>query len=150
MDFSWDYIHMNITARELQLQRPDYWEAGDFYYCGGSIDGSNTSIPIWDVAISNYENNGQKERRESYQVWLPRLDQLAELLQNWNHKISLAFFQHVATNSLYHPVPISIYTSFKKCIVCHTLEQHIMHMLMWEQYHKVWDVETKNWYVYKG
>lgn len=142
MDFSWKYVNMCIAASELQLVRPIYWEAGDFYWISGEkLDLTKPNVLMWDVA--NYIDGGTKQRREHYQVWLPRLDQLACMLENWNHNYSMAFFEDMAINSKYHPIEITNACGKKLC--CESLEQHVLHRVLYMKYGKVWNEETKHW-----
>jgi hypothetical protein len=139
MDTSKLYGIMCHTAKEIQDMRADYYEGGDFYLIHGVYD---VERPLYNTA--SYNENGTKQQRSFNEIWLPRLDQLADMWENWNHAYSFCFFAEMEVNSRFHPIKITnndyVQLSFD------TLEKHVLHRLMWGKYHKIWDVKKLAWY----
>lgn len=120
MDTNKDYILMCLKAKPI-IDHP-VLNRGDYYAFN---NGESYRIEIWDVKPYTITER---------EIWLPRMDQLAEMIQNWNKKYSMAFFQHVAANSF----PFT----YDRAEI--TIEQHLLMMYMLEQYDLIW-TEEETW-----
>lgn len=145
MDTSQQYITMCKEAHEIQAlkeyPKTDDWQKldeldeyfigfdeGDFIaFNSNSFDGVN----IWV-----FSDPIRKKEVQTIKCWLPRQDQLSDMIKSWNKKISSSFFLNISSNSKYRGIPIEGYDS---------LEKHLLCFVMKEEYKKTWDSETQKW-----
>lgn len=121
MDTSQQYIEMCKAAYEIQELKKLSTSIGDCY-SNGEPDKYLVVDPFNDV--SNWD------------IWLPRQDQLSEMIETWNKKYSITFFQNIVSNSQYRGIPSKGFDS---------IEKHLLCFVMKENYNKYWDNENKQW-----
>ena len=72
MDVSKEYIAMCEKAVEIQEYRSgEFWEMGDWYVIRRNVD------PVFYVAS---EHNSDSRTPSPHEIWLPRQDQLQEMM----------------------------------------------------------------------
>ena len=131
MDTSIEYINMCTKAIEVQ----ERWQhlPGDFFttgYCEVATISQWNTIPPHDYSIIN--NDHETLERETPLAWLPKQDQLQELLfEVWNGSISLQIKIGYITDffDTYNEDQIK------------TMEQVWLALLMKERYNKLWNGE---------
>lgn len=154
MDTSDQYIKM-CKAKEIQ----DLWKRlpGDWVkneYAGIFIFNRHTSLPEYDVS---YTKDGksmimtQEEWNKEHNIWIPRLDQLIEILSD-THLLGgvIEFFY-----DFYDPER-SCLNNDEVCKECSekgimrrttfkTMEQLMLAFVMSEKFCKTWDKEKEDW-----
>ena len=120
MDISKEYIKMCEKAQEIQEYRKQLPEK----YKGES---DKDYLAHLKGAIISFNA-----------IWLPRQDQLSEMIVTWNKNISTAFFMNIVSNSKYRSIPIEGFDS---------IEKHLLSFVMAENYNKIWNKESEEWQV---
>jgi len=123
MDTTEKYIKMCEKAGEIQKNH--HWQAGDWHMLGGSNNRGNPRI-LGGSLYTIIQNSFYNWERES--IWLPRQDQLQEMVG----------------------ITPKTFTGFiKKAVTLPTtpdsFEQLWLHLVMSEEYGKVWDEEKGEW-----
>lgn len=85
MDTSEIYINMCDKAKEIQLMHSIY-EAGDIYLEGRD---AITNRPIFTMAHEN--NEGKQRAIGDFKTWLPRQDQLQEMMGNYTEQCDVMY-----------------------------------------------------------
>jgi len=158
MDMTVEYVNMCREAEEIQkLWNPKY---GDFaylpdimeYFLGKlkKVSKGHHSDMLKDWVIEDIKKN--KEIRK-YFVWLPRQDQLQEILIQSRHP-DKDVSEHFCGFYLYHDILDwyrikmgEIFYQGKDFINFNSLEQMWLAFVMYEKYNKVWD--KKEWRIKK-
>ena len=140
MDMSAEYIRMCGLAYFMQEDKKEY-DLGDYFSYGGEVyivnnyylsDNYNTFRGVYfeekegDFHYSEFADDSEGRAQV---VWLPRIDQLAEMIESWNKEISQAFFTNISINSKYRGIPAKGFN---------TLEKHLLCFAMYEKYKKQW------------
>lgn len=139
MDISKEYIDMCKKALEIQKIREssDSFVAGD-YFSIGKINSKENDIYIficWDLIEPPYP----------IYIWLPRQDQLSELIELWNKKYSRAFFDHIKSASIEYARYPDGHISIDFEINFDSIEKHLLAFYMMEQHNKKWDSAYNDW-----
>lgn len=121
MDKSPEYIMMCEKAEEIQTIKADKFENGDFMKWFG--------VSIYDERLNDGRDGPKTYGTSKDIVWIPRMDQLAEMIETWNKKYSTAFFQNIVANSVYRNISVNGYDS---------IEKHLLAFVMSEKYDKRW------------
>lgn len=132
MDINKDYIEMCKKAQEIQKQR-------------GSFNWDRFDYAVWlrfEQLIKDggfvIDKLGHRDDIRKYFVWLPRQDQLAEMIGTWNNNYSMSFFNNIEANSKYRGIPDMGFNS---------IEKHLLHFLMSDKFNKFWNEVKKEWEV---
>lgn len=147
MDTTKEYIQMCVEAREL-LSVPRFkskGQPGDFVY--DTIRGVQIIAAV-DVGEGGIGYLVYKQYEDGYtstwfdsgdktKVWLPRVDQLIDMIQSFKKDISTAFFMNIASNSSYRGITVN---------GDDTIEKHLLVFYMVEQQNLTWSVNK--WVVY--
>jgi len=120
VDTSKEFITMCKKAKEIQ--QFNWGSDGDFSFYEGDDDVSE-GIQVWLLA------DGWYPRKESF-IWLPRQDQLSEMILTWNKRYSMSFFENIVANSQYRGILNIGFDS---------IEKHLLAFVMYEKYSKQWD-----------
>lgn len=126
MDTSETYIKMCEKATELQ----EVWDIrfGDFH-CGKG----ETEVLL---LINRPEDRGNDYIIKSFGIWLPRQDQLQEMVQTTNEynlaEMEMRFHEWCVS-------PLTVYTQTHKHLT--SMEQLWLAFVMKEEYNKVWNGE---------
>jgi len=91
---------------------------------------------VYSCFLLNREISWAEELGNDIFIWLPRQDQLSDMITTWNKQISIAFFQNISFNSSYRRIPTRSYDS---------IEKHLLCFLMFEEHNKFWDIKNKEW-----
>lgn len=124
MDTSNEYIEMCKKALEVQCLRVPIWGFVKFEI--GDLFTQEKSEGVCFI----YASQSEEEVKVTGVTWLPRMDQLAALIENWNKDISAAFFGHIQANSKYNGIPERGFDS---------IEKHLLCFLMYEKFNKKWE-----------
>lgn len=143
MDFSKEYILMCEKAQEIQKLRNFYkdYNDGDFYY--------NNILEIDEVNVFNVNDFQFSIRNKN--IWLPRQDQLQEMIIN-NIKKELDQITSLELLSPFNLFINNIETEFETedklqtYIICrYTMEQLWLMYVMKENYNKIWSEKQQDW-----
>ncbi len=120
MDKLKEYVKMSEEAKEIQESRI-YLLRGDMFTLFSATNCSNGSTPMLT------ETSGEKRDL----IWLPRQDQLFDMMRGGNTKDKLYYFHYWVINEIYgnDDAPTDIF---------HTLEQLYIVYIMQENYGKIW------------
>jgi len=124
MDITKEYVLMCQQAKEIQ--QFNWGSDGDFSFFEGDDDVSE-GIQVWLLA------DGWYPHKKDF-VWLPRQDQLSEMIDTWNKRYSMAFFENIVANSQYRGI---------SKIGFNSIEKHLLAFIMDEKYSKQWT--GKDW-----
>ncbi len=83
MDLSDIYIEMSDKAKEIQFEHSIY-EVGDFYYEGRD---SITNKPRFSITCES--DDGKDRTIANMKTWLPRLDQLLQIVGDYAEQCSV-------------------------------------------------------------
>ena len=138
MDTSKEYINMCKVAYEIQELRDNIMLNGDFFYRPSIEKVFIHHVKADPTKFVNYDGelNKQTFANQPEDIWLPRQDQLSELIQDWNHKYPLAFFEYIASNTRAKALK---HQRFK------TIEQFLLSFYMKEQYLKFYNAIFERW-----
>jgi len=144
MDTSKEYI--NMCRKAVEIQKLFKAEKGDFYFCFCTdIEPTDmfpkgyglSIITEWDADL-----NSELLIRSGTDIWLPRQDQLQEMIEtqlsvksNANH-IAIHFAQFVNNhleNVVYWELELK------------SMEQLWLAFVMWEKFNKKWNKDWSNW-----
>jgi hypothetical protein len=120
MDFSDIYIDMSDKAKEIQFEHSVY-EAGDFYFEGRD---AVTRRPRF-LLISG-SDQGENRTIADMKTWLPRQDQLQQLLGDYTEQCNI-LYRNIMRELL---LPNSAINS---------MEQLLLTIIMKDSYSKVWN-----------
>jgi hypothetical protein len=120
MDTSDIYIAMCEKAKEIQLEHTIY-ELGDFYYSGRSV-----VVDKPEIILATAINAGKKRALLDLKIWLPRQDQLQQMIGNYNEQCN-AIYSYIMAEVL------SPTTDLK------SMEQIWLKTVMKVKYNKVWE-----------
>ena len=126
MDTSEEYIKMCEAAEEIQ----GAWEVeeGD-YFAEWIPERTKHKLPIIFCGIVDGETVPERDKFKS--VWLPRQDQLQEIMQEDAISLIQKLMGWIVTNNY---IPIGLPQP--------TMEQLWLSFVMYEKYEKKWDGET--------
>jgi len=129
MDTSKKYIKMCEKAEEIQGQRhiPTDWQKGDWFLRAGTS---------W-IEVVSHQINFSNLSIPRGTVWLPRQDQLQEMMDKWYKNNP-----HVLVSDFYDSIyeePMPSYYVPKNFT---SMEQLWLAFVMREKYHKIWKEDT--------
>ena len=133
MDTSETYIKMCEKAEEIQALRnkvsnswddDNNWEEGDFYYKLGFRCGFHSGCESSEYGPLDY----------STRIWLPRQDQLQEMVLESNHPDEL-----LKIIGHFHDFACGVTPQFD------SMEQLWLAFVMKELYSKIWSKEKEKW-----
>jgi len=136
MDFSEKYIKMCEKAKEIQAE----WklQVGDYYFANKKIHVLGTEIyknrRIYPFESSPYIKTDFFRDR----VWLPRQDQLQEML---NLKVIKYGLLNEIDNILYKVYKDKYISGF----AFDSFEQLFLALVMYKKYEKIWDNKKEEW-----
>ena len=129
MDTSRKYIIMCSQAKEIQ----NTWEQDSGDYVSNSVRA--WSLAETDIYVSDF-------KKDLY-IWLPRQDQLQDMLKTTNILNLLGSFDDWLSDECFMPdIPITV---FKDKYKDSTIEQLWLAFVMNELYAAIWDDEAKEW-----
>jgi len=132
MDISQEFIDMCYKASEIQALRPvgEKYQAGDVFV----EETMNTNSER-----KRYISNGEQKRYE-WDVWIPRLDQLIDLIKHYDKKDCRSLINYLDSAKYgINADKDSEYNSFK------TLDRYTLCFVMKESFNKIWDLEEDIW-----
>lgn len=124
MDTSDIYVNMSETAKEIQFAHSIY-TAGDFYYEGRDIV---TNQPRFEIVPGS--DDGKKRSVGNLKTWLPRQDQLQEIMGN--------YFEQCSTLLTYLMKEVLRGEILGPDQDIKSMEQLLLTIVMREKYSKVW------------
>lgn len=138
MDDSNEYVKMCELAEEIQRLRTirDEYIAGDIFFRFGSIDMAQDYSSNDEYAGDGYLD--QTTVRESYDIWLPRQDQLNNLIKG---EESLGFLLDLISEQIKKKRGESNFTYYE------SMEQFLLSLLMENDYNKKWDKVNLKWII---
>lgn len=176
MDISEEYIEMCRKSQEIQDLRSKFqsYQEGDFY-----SDTLNIKVASYYPSCQEYAEDGHDDfikSRRSCEVWLPRQDQLQEILNlplNDLLDVFIGFIPPTSNIVIVNEISKEKKEEFKEAWVksmkqCTpamvldeninlptitrifsflTLEQFWLGIVMQKKYNKIWNFETKTWEV---
>jgi hypothetical protein len=141
MDTSKEYILMCKAAAEVQNTLFEINSPFIFDSIFARLEPPTDQIHLFASGLTgSFSKNFTKE----IWTWLPRLDQLAQLHENWNHKYSFCFFAEMDTNSKFYPIALTNLNGAQ--LSFDSLEKHMLCHYMWHKYSKIWDERKLLWY----
>ena len=143
MDTTKKYIKMCEEAREIQ-QEHNIPTEGDWFVDGGLIE-------IFTERDS--DDLGEIEYRRKYSLWLPRQDQLQEIVKDKvrdNQKTTHAYIRGSNPEGFINACLLTDFYSWQERTDCLSLfftsmEQLWLAFAMWEKFQKIWDDEKEEW-----
>jgi len=145
MDTSKEYIEMCEKAEEIQPH--DDWEDGDFFYhelkvqeSAGYGGGVFVECDQEYTLHEAYRSKGDRHKNKRW-VWLPRQDQLQEIVRGSKHLHLLAYefaaYFHGSIDPLYPEIGRDNFTVDSD----NSMEQMWLAFVMKVKYSKIWDGE---------
>jgi hypothetical protein len=125
---------MNISEQYIEIQAfieiGKYYENGDFYCDDKTIIvvGSNTENPI----------------REEGDIWLPRQDQLQNMIEDKNLIVSFSSFCMYGYSHMMFELEGKKY-GYCNHVAFKSFDQLWLEFVMIRNFKKTWDFETKEW-----
>jgi hypothetical protein len=139
MDTSKEYIEMCEKAQEIQELRYNGYEWGDYYFYYNYYDVC-IQTPENYIEVSTSKGITELVIRKDNHVWLPRQDQLQEMLI---HKyISFDYPLFAMVEDLYNQENDMFDSEPENQ---RSLEKAWLILLMCEKYDKSWNPENKEW-----
>lgn len=136
MDTSQEYVKMCREAKEIQVG----WQSrtGDFIY---DYRAKAPGIGVYCSELQEYEVNYGYRYDTEFVFWLPRQDQLQEMLEPYkNHESPLQFINQF--NDFVEPFLIQQEGSWKNATWDFSIEQIWLAFVMKEKFNKAWNNET--------
>lgn len=144
MKFSSLYIRLCDKAQDkIKAERTQYY-IGDCVYSSArgvmTIVEANpteagTEYRAARYVDEEYVNEYFGEENKTF-IWLPRLDQLALMIETWNKQYSTPFFQNIVSNSEYRGIQRN--SPYGLCV-------HLLIFYMSDKHMLSWDDKTETW-----